>query len=82
MNHSSSSIEAPSSCRMTGRAFVMTRLSSVAMNIGSPVAMRISASGVRRAEPAGTGVWVVSVADTPASFECLGWRNLGNRMIT
>ena len=59
-NHCSSSIEAPRSWRMTGSAFVMTRLSSVAMNIGRPVAIRTSAIGLRR--PVGAGaVAVVAV---------------------
>ena len=48
-NHCSSSMEAPRSRRMAGRAFVITRLSSVAMNMGRLAATMASQVGTRRA---------------------------------
>ena len=56
MNHCSSSTDAPNSSCSTGRAFVITRLSRVAMNIGSAVATSTSQSGLgRRPARAGRG---------------------------
>src|SRR5918994_1678773 len=48
MNHWSSSTDAPNSACSTGSAFVITRLSSVAMNIGRAVATSTSQSGLAR----------------------------------
>ena len=42
---------------MTGRALVITRLSSVAMNIGTEAASRVSQTGITRAARA-AGDWV------------------------
>jgi hypothetical protein len=47
-NHCSSTTEALSSTAMIGSAFVITRLSSVAMNIGSEAAISAAQSGTRR----------------------------------
>ncbi len=76
-NHWSSSTVAPSSAWMTGSAFVMTRLSRVAMNIGMPVAARASPKGTRRA----TGEAVrEDIAAAFRSNRMITWR-IGNRLI-
>src|SRR6478752_2686877 len=49
MNHDSCPTDDPRSVRITGSALVMTRLSSVAMNIGREVATIATQSGTRRA---------------------------------
>ena len=81
MNHCSSSTDAPNSACSTGRALVMTRLSRVAMNIGSAVAMSTSQSGLGRRpaprpkpRPARAGGWaaVSKVVDTSHSSVVIG----------
>ena len=60
---------------MTGSALVITRLSRVAMNIGSEVASTASQTGTRRLCPGGrvvrdgAGAAVESVIETPEGIE-------------
>ena len=78
MNHCSSSTDAPNSSCSTGSAFVITRLSSVAMNIGSAVATSTSQSGLgRRADDGRDGASgrASRTVDMTALLSC-------NRMIT
>ena len=55
MNHESWPTEDPRSAWITGSALVMTRLSSVAMNIGREVATIATHSGTRRAAASAAG---------------------------
>src|SRR4051812_44137843 len=48
MNHDSWFTDEPRSARITGSALVITRLSRVAMNIGSEAATTASQTGTRR----------------------------------
>ena len=48
MNHDSSLTVEPRSARITGSALVITRLSRVAMNMGSEAATTASQTGTRR----------------------------------
>src|SRR6476659_8579436 len=65
MNHESWPTDEPRSVRMTGSALVITRLSRVAMNIGSEVATIATQSGTRRVAAGVTG----RVADGSATTE-------------
>ncbi len=51
MNHCNCPTDAPRSRWITGRALVITRLSSVAMNIGIEAATIASHTGTRRTRP-------------------------------
>ena len=53
MNHESWLTDEPRSARITGSALVITRLSRVAMNIGSEAATTASQTGTRRLVPTG-----------------------------
>jgi hypothetical protein len=70
MNHCSCSIEAFSSTPSTGSALVTTRLSSVAMNIGTLAATTASHTGMRRTGRATAGgADRVSVSATTGSSQ-------------
>ena len=66
MNHDSWSTDEPRSARITGSALVITRLSRVAMNIGSEAATTASQTGTRRA------VGAAAVAGDCSGVRCVG----------